>query len=139
MNREVGLSTNLDRVAWDSFLSALSHVKFPSVLIALQIEPLSFVFLHTSGLTPTFFFTAMAHILVDPNIAQCPDYLLDIYHAVWVPFVTAELTHQQAAVIFTTVWEAQNTVEKQQWQQQVDRDEEEAKEKRDAAEETEQL
>ena len=43
MNREVGLSTNLDRVAQDSFLSASSHVKFPSVLIALQIEPLSFV------------------------------------------------------------------------------------------------
>ena len=81
----------------------------------------------------------MARILLDPNIAQCPNYLLDIYHAVRVPFVTAESTHQQAAVILTTVWEAQNMVEKQQWQQQVDRDEEEVKEKRDAAEEAERL
>ena len=81
----------------------------------------------------------MARILLDPNIAQCPDYLLDIYHAVRVPFVTAESTHQQAAVILTTVWEAQNMVEKQQWQQQVDRDEEEAKEKRDTVEEAERL
>ena len=81
----------------------------------------------------------MAHILVDPNITQCPNYLLDIYHAVWVPFVTAESTHQQATVILTMVWEAQNTVERQQWQQQVDCDEEEAKEKRDAAEEMERL
>ena len=81
----------------------------------------------------------MARILVDPNIAQCPNYLLDIYHAVRVPFVTAESTHQQAAVILTMVWEAQNTVERQQWQQQVDCDAEEAKEKRDAAEEMERL
>ena len=63
----------------------------------------------------------MAHILVDPNITQCPNYLLDIYHAVQVLFVTAESTHQQAAVILTMVLEAQNTVEKQKWQQQVDR------------------
>ena len=53
--------------------------------------------------------------------------------------VTPESTHQQATVILTMVWEAQNTVEKQQWQQQVGHNEEEAKEKRDAAEETEQL
>ena len=53
MNREVGLSKNLDRVVQDSFLSASSYVKFLSVLIALQIEPLSFAFLHTSGPAPS--------------------------------------------------------------------------------------
>ena len=76
----------------------------------------------------------MPRILVNPSNAQCLDYLLDIYHAVRAPFVTPESTHQQAAAILTTVWEAQNTVEKQQWQQQVDCDVEEAEERREMAE-----
>ena len=53
--------------------------------------------------------------------------------------MTPELTHQQAATILTTVWEAQNTVEKLQWQQQVDRDMEEPKERRQEAEEVDRL
>ena len=81
----------------------------------------------------------MPRILVNPSNAQCPDYLLDIYHAVRAPFVTPESTHQQAAAILTTVWEAQNTVEKQQWQRQVDRDAEEAEERREMAEEAERI
>ena len=76
---------------------------------------------------------------MNPSNAQCPDYLLDIYHAVRAPFVTPESTHQQAAAILTTVWEAQNTVEKQQWQRQVDRDAEEAEERREMAEEAERI
>ena len=76
---------------------------------------------------------------VNPNDAQCPNYLLDIYHVVRAPFVTLESTHQQAAVILTMVWEAQNTVEKLQWQQQIDCDMEELEERRQEVEEVERL
>ena len=81
----------------------------------------------------------MPWMTANPNDAQCPDYLLDIYHAVQAPFVTLESTHQQAATILTMVWEAQNTVEKLQWQQQVNRDMEESKERRQEVEEAERL
>lgn len=72
----------------------------------------------------------MPRLVVDPNTAQCPDYSLDIYHAVRLPFVTLNSDHEQAAVILTTVWGAQNTVERQQWQDQLDLDAAEAAERR---------
>ena len=59
-----------------------------------------------------------------------PNYVLDIYQAVWVPFITPDSDHNQAAVILTTVWEAQNAVEKQQWQEQLDQDAANADERR---------
>ena len=64
----------------------------------------------------------MPRLVVDPNTTQCPDYSLDIYHAVRAPFVTPNSDHEQAAAILTTVWEAQNAVERQQWQDQSDQD-----------------
>jgi hypothetical protein len=64
----------------------------------------------------------MPRISIDPNTTQCPDYTLDIYQAVRVPFVNDNTTHEQAAVILTNVWTAQNAVERQQWQEQVDQD-----------------
>jgi hypothetical protein len=81
----------------------------------------------------------MPRLLADPNTAQRPDYNLDIYQAVRAPFVTPDSTHEQAAAILTTVWDAQNAVEKQQWQEQLDRDAAEAEERRQEAEEAERL
>ena len=79
----------------------------------------------------------MPRLLINPNTMQCPDYALDIYFTVWLPFVTLDLDHRQAATILTTVWEAQNTVEKQQWQDQLDQDVIEADERRIEREELE--
>ena len=81
----------------------------------------------------------MPRLLIDPNTTQCPDYSLDIYHTVRVPFVTPESDHHQAAIILTTVWGAQNTVEKQQWQDQLDQDAAEADERRLEREEIERV
>ena len=63
-------------------------------------------------------------------MVQCPSYLLDIYHTVQVLFVTPDSDHEKVATIFTTIWEAQNTVEKQQWQDQSNQDAAEADERR---------
>ena len=72
----------------------------------------------------------MPHLLVDPNTTQCPDYLLGIYHTIQVPFITPDSDHHQVAIILTTVWGAQDTVEKQQWQDQLDQDAAEVDERR---------
>ena len=77
----------------------------------------------------------MPHLLVDPNTTQCPNYSLDIYHTVRVPFVTPDSDHHQAAIILTTVWGAQNTVKKQQWQDQLNQDAAEVDERRQEREE----
>ena len=76
---------------------------------------------------------------INPNNVQCTGYLLDIYQAVQAPFITLESAHQQAAMIVTIVWEAQNTVEKLQWQLQINCDMEESEERRQEAEEAERL
>ena len=62
---------------------------------------------------------------------------MDIYFTVQLPFVTLDSDHGQAATILTMVWEAQNTVEKQQWQDQIDQDMIEADERRIEREELE--
>ena len=79
----------------------------------------------------------MPRLLVNLKMAQYPDYALGIYHTVQLPFITLELDHKQVAAILTTVWEAQNTVEKQQWQNQVDQDMIKADERRIEREELE--
>ena len=79
----------------------------------------------------------MPRLLINPNSTQCLDYALDIYFTVRLPFVTPDLDHRQAAAILTTVWEAQNTVEKQQWQDQIDQDVIKADERRIEREELE--
>jgi hypothetical protein len=76
---------------------------------------------------------------MDPITAQCPDYSLDIYQAVRAPFVNPQTTDEQAAALLTTVWVAQNTVEKQQWQEQIDQDEAEEDVRRAEAEEEARL
>ena len=81
----------------------------------------------------------MPRLVVDPNTTQCPNYLLDIYHAVRVPFITLNSDHEQAATILTTVWEAQNTIGRQQWQDQSDQDMAEAVERRLEREQLERL
>ena len=72
-------------------------------------------------------------------MAQCPDYSLDIYHTVQVPFVTPNLDHIQAAAILTTVWEVQNTVERQQWLDQLNQDAAEANKRWEVIEEMERM
>ena len=81
----------------------------------------------------------MPCLLVDLNTMQCPDYSLDIYHTVRVLSITPDSDHHQAAIILTTVWGAQNTVEKQQWQDQLDQDAAEADERRQEREEIERV
>ena len=79
----------------------------------------------------------MPRLLINPNTTQCPDYALDIYFTVRLPFVIPDSDHRQVATIPTTVWEAQNTVEKQQWQDQLDQDVIETDERRIEREELE--
>ena len=79
----------------------------------------------------------MWRLLVNPNTTQHPDYALGIYFTVWLLFITLDLDHKQAATILTTVWEAQNTVEKQQWQDQLDQDTVKADERKIEREELE--
>ena len=81
----------------------------------------------------------MPHLLVDPNTTQCPNYSLDIYHTIRVPFITPDSDHHQVAIILTTVWGTQNTVKKQQWQNQLDQDAAEADERRQEREEIERV
>jgi hypothetical protein len=72
----------------------------------------------------------MPHVFIDPNTTQCPDYTLDIYQAARASLVNDNVTYKQAAVILTNVWTAQNAVERQQWQKQVDQDDAAAKQHR---------
>ena len=58
---------------------------------------------------------------------------------VQLPFVTPDSGHDQAAAILTTVWGVQNTIEKQQWQDQLDRDAMEADKRRQEREEIEKV
>ena len=81
----------------------------------------------------------MLRLVVDLNTLQCPDYLLDIYHTVRVPFITPNSDHIQAAAILTTVWEVQNTIERQQWLNQSNQDAAEANERREVREEMERM
>jgi hypothetical protein len=77
----------------------------------------------------------MPRLLIDPNTTHCPDYSLAIYEAVRAPFVSDQTTHEQAANILATVWAAQNVVEKQQWQEQLDQDEADIEARRQELEE----
>jgi hypothetical protein len=81
----------------------------------------------------------MPRLLFDPNLAQCPDYTLDIWEATRTPIINPGTDHAQAAVILTNIWNAQNTVEKQQWQAQLDQDAAEAEARREEVEEQERL
>ena len=90
-------------------------------------------------MTVPFSLIRMPRLVVDLNTTQCPDYLLDIYHAIRAPFITPNLDHEQAAAILTTVWEAQNAIERQQWQDQSDQDMAEAVERRLEREQLERL
>lgn len=72
----------------------------------------------------------MPCLVVNPNTAQCPNYTLDIYQAVQIPFIIPDSDHDQTAAILTMVWEAQNAVKKQQWQEQLDQDAADAEEMR---------
>lgn len=64
----------------------------------------------------------MPRLLLDPNTLQCPDYALAIYEAVRAPFVNDQTTDEQAAILLTNAWTAQNVVERQQWQEQIEQD-----------------
>ena len=64
----------------------------------------------------------MPHLIFDPNLTQCPEYNLDIYQAIRVPLVNQNIDHAQAAAILTNIWNSQNAMEKQQWQEQLDQD-----------------
>jgi hypothetical protein len=77
----------------------------------------------------------MLHLIINPNTARCPDYMLDIYEAVRAPFVNPQTTHRQAAALLIMVWTAQNNIEKLQWQDQIDQDQADADTRREELEE----
>ena len=81
----------------------------------------------------------MPRLLCDPNLAQRPDYTLDTWEAIRVPIVNPGTDHAQAAVLLTNIWNAQNNLERQQWQEQLDQDAAEAETRRQEAEEQERL
>lgn len=81
----------------------------------------------------------MPRIIFDPNLTQCPDYNLDLYQAIRAPLINQNTNHAQAAAILTNIWDAQNAIEKQQWQEQSDEDEAEAEARRAEAAEQERL
>jgi hypothetical protein len=64
----------------------------------------------------------MPRIIIDPNNLQCPDYTLPIYANARAAFVNDTTTEAQAAAILANVWQANNTVDIQQWQDQMDAD-----------------
>ena len=81
----------------------------------------------------------MPRLIFDPNLAQCPEYDLDIYQAIRAPLVNQNIDHAQAAAILTNVWNGQNVMEKQQWQEQLDQDATETEARRAEAADLERL
>ena len=65
----------------------------------------------------------MPHLITDPNTIKCLDYDNQCYLPMRLQLVDDNVTHEQAAIILRSIWDAQNTIEKQQWQAQLDDDE----------------
>ena len=63
----------------------------------------------------------MPWLLTDPNDAECLDYSLQCYGPMRVPLVNNNTSHVQVANILKVVWRTQNTIEKQLWQDQIDK------------------
>jgi hypothetical protein len=123
-------------------LSLFHSKSFFNLILALtpdhSVTTISF-FRHIRANRTLFITSTMPRLLVNPNIAQCPDYTLAIYQAIRTTFVTPTVDNEQAAVLLTNVWTAQNVIEIQQWQDQLDQDVAEADEARREAEEAEQI
>jgi hypothetical protein len=81
----------------------------------------------------------MPRVLLDPSTAECPDYTLDVYRDTIAALVNDNTTDAQAATLLATVWRANNTVERQQWQQQQDADALDAEQRRLEVEEARRL
>lgn len=81
----------------------------------------------------------MPRLLLNPNLAQCPDYNLNLYQALRAPLVNQNTDHAQAATILTNIWNAQNIIEKQLWQEQLDQDTAETEARRAEMEEQERI
>jgi hypothetical protein len=64
----------------------------------------------------------MPRLILDPNNFLCPDYTLPIYQNAKATFMNDNTTEEQAATILTNVWKANNMVDIQQWQEQVNAD-----------------
>lgn len=64
----------------------------------------------------------MPRIVINPNLAQCPDYSLDIYTASRLRFVNDDRTHEEAAQLLRDLWATINDAEKTLWQDQVQAD-----------------
>ena len=67
----------------------------------------------------------MPQLQSDPNDTECPDYSLQCYKPMRIPLVNNNTSHIQAANILKLVWTAQNTIDKQLWQDQIDKDDRE--------------
>ena len=65
----------------------------------------------------------MPHLITDPNTIECLDYNNQHYLPIRLQLVDNNVTHDQAAIILRSIWDAQNMIEKQQWQAQLDNDE----------------
>ena len=65
----------------------------------------------------------MPHLITDPNTIECLDYDDQRYLPMRLQLVGNNVTHEQAAIILRSIWDTQNTIEKQQWQAQLDDDE----------------
>ena len=77
----------------------------------------------------------MPRLLFDPNNLQCPDYNLPIYENARAPFLNDNTMGEQAAALLANVWQANNTVDIQQWQLQIDADAQALEDQRRDAEE----
>lgn len=64
----------------------------------------------------------MPRLTTDPNTVECPDYDDPRYLPMRLPLVNNAVSNEQAAILLKTLWNAQNTIEKQQWQVQLDDD-----------------
>ena len=65
----------------------------------------------------------MLRLITDPNTIECPDYDDQRYLPMRLQLVDNNIAHEQAAIILRSIWDARNTIEKQQWQAQLDDDE----------------
>src|SRR5882762_4210488 len=65
----------------------------------------------------------MPRLITDPNTVECPDYNNQHYLQMRLQLVNDNVTHEQAAITLRSIWNAQNAMEKQQWQIQLEDDE----------------
>ncbi|GBE78931.1 hypothetical protein SCP_0201280 [Sparassis crispa] len=64
----------------------------------------------------------MARILVNPTVAECPDYASATYAVTRAPLINANTTEDEAVQLLKNIWKAGNDADKAAWEQQVNDD-----------------